>query len=69
MTDGERQQQLERMQRRMRGWSVSRGQCNCRACGRYLPLQWVGDLCASCQDSGKVPRPPERRRRAPRGQP
>jgi hypothetical protein len=58
MTDGEHaQQQLARMRRRTRGWSVSRGQRNCGGCGHYLPMAWVGEVCASCQDADRIPRP------------
>ena len=50
--------EANRAARRMRSWSIGRGQRSCVCCGRFLPLQWVGELCQTCQDSGRVPRPP-----------
>jgi hypothetical protein len=50
--------------RRVHGWSIGRGQRSCAACGRYLPLAWTDERCQSCQDSGRVPRPPHKRRHA-----
>jgi hypothetical protein len=51
-----------RAARRMRSWSIGRGQRSCASCGHFLPLAWVGALCQACQDGGQAPRPPHKRR-------
>jgi hypothetical protein len=53
-----------RAARRMRSWSIGRGQRSCAGCGHFLPLARVGEVCQACQDSGRVPRPAHQRRRS-----